>query len=117
MTRLYCSGPMSNLPDHNFPAFRAAAEKLRAAGYDVEDPSEKGFLEGWTWADYLRHDLRVMFDCDALAMLPGWLDSRGANLEVHVAKALGMPVRPVEHWLAQSPRRNESASEIEGLYS
>lgn len=99
MIRLYLSGAMSGIEDHNFPAFRAAAEKLRAAGYEVEDPSEKGIVEGWTWEQYLRWDLRQLTFCDALAMLPGWLDSRGANLEAHVAKALGMPVMPVEHWL------------------
>lgn len=33
MTRLYVAGPMSGLPDHNYPAFREAATRLRDLGY------------------------------------------------------------------------------------
>lgn len=32
MTRIYIAGPMSGLPDLNYPAFNAMAERLRAAG-------------------------------------------------------------------------------------
>ncbi|MFD9893355.1 DUF4406 domain-containing protein [Amycolatopsis sp. NPDC059027] len=92
--KVYVSGPMTGLPGHNFPAFRAVAAELRAAGYTVEDPSEKGVIEGWTWEDYLRLDLKVLLDCTQVATLPGWTRSRGARLEVRTAKALGMPVRP-----------------------
>lgn len=95
---------MSNLPGHNFPAFNEAAAKLRAVGYEVENPADKGEVAGWTWADYLRHDIPLLLTCDALAMLPGWTGSRGAQLEVHVAKSLGMPVFPVEHWLREGDR-------------
>ena len=30
MTRIYIAGPMSGLPDLNYPAFNAMAERLRA---------------------------------------------------------------------------------------
>ena len=102
--RLYVAGPMSNVgpPTWNFPAFNAAAEGLRAAGYDVVNPADHGINDGWEWADYMRLALSAMLTCEGVATLPGWLESRGATLEVHVAKALGMPVRPVEHWLAEA---------------
>jgi hypothetical protein len=32
--------------------------------------------------------------------VPGWEKSKGATLEVAVANALGMPVQPVEEWIA-----------------
>lgn len=32
--RTYIAGPMSNCPDYNYPAFHAAAARLRAAGKD-----------------------------------------------------------------------------------
>ncbi|WP_457825134.1 DUF4406 domain-containing protein, partial [Staphylococcus aureus] len=35
MTRIYVAGPMSGLPELNFPAFHAAAAELRAQGFDV----------------------------------------------------------------------------------
>lgn len=92
--KVYVSGPMTGLPEHNFPAFKAAAAELRAAGYGVEDPADKGIVPGWSWSDYLRYDLGVLVKCDQVATLPGWRKSPGARLEVLVAKALGMPVRP-----------------------
>lgn len=101
--RLYLSGPMTGIEAHNAPAFNAAAAKLRALGYDVFNPAEHGFDE-LPWEQYLRRDLAALLDLDALAMLPGWTASRGAQLEVHVAKSLGMPVLPVEHWLREGDR-------------
>jgi hypothetical protein len=43
-----------------------------------------------TWACYLRYDLVALCACDAIAMLPGWTDSEGAELELHVASKLGL---------------------------
>lgn len=88
--RVYISGPMTGYPEFNFPAFRAAAARLRADGHEVEDPSAKGVIAGWAWADYLRHDLRVLSDCEAIYTLEGWEQSKGARLEMHVAKELGL---------------------------
>lgn len=97
--RLYISGPMTGIEDYNFPAFNAAADQLRAAGYDVANPADGGADESKTWADYLREDLRILLDCDAVALLPGWTESKGARLETYVAEALGMRLWAVEMWL------------------
>lgn len=99
MTKLYISGPMSNYPEHNYPAFFEAAETLRNLGYDVVNPAELGVVDGWKWADYLRRDLRVMLDCDGVATLDGWTKSKGARLEVDVAEELDMPIDSVDAWL------------------
>lgn len=90
--RVYVSGPMTGLPDLNFPAFRAAADRLRAMGHDVVDPSTLGEPDGWCWEDFLRRDLRHLLDCDAICLLDGWWKSRGARLEQHVAAKLGYTV-------------------------
>ncbi|MGE5607641.1 MAG: DUF4406 domain-containing protein, partial [Bacillota bacterium] len=37
---LYLSGPMSGLPEHNIPAFNAAAARLRRLGFCVVNPAE-----------------------------------------------------------------------------
>jgi hypothetical protein len=39
---IYISGPMSGLPNLNFPAFYAAQAKLEAEGYKVVNPAEIG---------------------------------------------------------------------------
>lgn len=100
--KIYVSGPMTGIAEHNFPAFKAAAAALREAGFDVEDPSEKGIVEGWEWEDYLKYDLIELCKCDAVAVLPDWHKSRGAQLEVHVAEALGMLVLTPSMWIEKT---------------
>ncbi len=94
--RIYISGPMSGLPDFNYPAFHDASAQWRAAGYEVLSPAELDLAEttDLTWEDYLRRDLRMLLDCDAIALLDGWENSRGAALEYHVATALGLRCFP-----------------------
>jgi hypothetical protein len=99
MKTLYVSGPMTGLPDLNFPAFHAAAAKLRAAGFAVVNPADLNPDPAATWAQCMRADIKALCDCDGLALLPGWQDSRGAKLEKHIAEALAMDVRAVESWL------------------
>lgn len=90
MTRVYLSGPMSGIPENNFPAFNMWADHLRAQGYHVVSPAE--IQEGPTWELCLRADLRELCTCEAIALMPGWESSKGANLELHVAHRLGMKV-------------------------
>ena len=96
--RLYIAGPMSNMPEHNIPAFEQAERDLRDEGHDVSNPAQHGAGEG-TWADYMRRDIADLLTCDAVALLPGWERSKGATLEVHIAEQLEMPIRPIEEWL------------------
>jgi Domain of unknown function (DUF4406) len=90
--RVYISGPMSGLPDLNFPAFNAAAQQLRGLGIDAVNPAEINPDSGMAWADCMRADIKALCDCDALALLPGWEASRGAHLELHLAHRLEMKV-------------------------
>lgn len=88
--KVYVSGPMTGYPEFNFPAFNAVAALLRESGYETANPADTGLVDGWEWADYLRYDLRLLTECDAVYTLDGWEASRGAALEMHVAKALGL---------------------------
>jgi hypothetical protein len=94
---VYLSGPMSGIPDYNFPAFHAYAKHLRDRGFDVFNPAEADEKEGRTaentaWECFLRRDIRALVDCDAIAMIPGWMDSKGATLEHYIAVKLKMDV-------------------------
>jgi hypothetical protein len=88
--RLYLSGPMSGIPELNFPAFNAAAAQLRVDGYEVINPAEITTDHGARWEDCLRLDIAQLVTCEAIALLPGWENSRGARLEEHIASELGM---------------------------
>ncbi|MCF4997348.1 DUF4406 domain-containing protein [Pseudomonas syringae] len=90
--RLYLAGPMTGFEDFNFPAFNKIAAELRTRGYVVENPAEHGVVDDADWADYMAYDLTRLGLCGQVAVLPGWENSKGARLEVHIARELGMKV-------------------------
>lgn len=115
MKRIYLSGPMTGLPNHNFEAFNAAADRLRSQGYHVSNPAENGVNKEWAWADYLRQDIEQMLHCDGVALLKGWESSKGAKLEVYIARQLGMPI--VECETMQPPPTESICQEADRLVS
>lgn len=97
--KLYVSGPMTWVgpPTWNHPAFHRCAAELRCAGHQVISPAELDdtSIPDWDkqpWDFYLRRDVKVLCDCDGIVLLPDWEHSKGAALELHVAKTLGMKV-------------------------
>ena len=103
MTKLYIAGPMTGVYLNNVPAFHQAAKELESVGYEVINPApyENPAFE---WVDYMKRDIPLLLSCDAVAMLPRSRDSRGAQLEFHIARQLGMDVHPVSWWLARYPQ-------------
>lgn len=90
--RIYIAGPMTGLPDLNFPAFHAEARRLRAAGWLVENPAEINADPTAGWEACMRKDIGRLVLCDAICLLPGWSRSRGASIEHFVAVHLGLAV-------------------------
>lgn len=90
---VYLSGPMTGLPDLNFPAFHAAAADLRARGVHVINPAEINPDSQMSWEACMRADIRALCDCDVLVLLPGWEKSKGAHLELHIAHRLGLSIQ------------------------
>lgn len=89
---VYLSGPMTGLPDLNFPAFTAAATQLRSQGLRVINPAELNPDQNASWHDCMRADIKALCDCNAIALMPGWERSAGANLELHIAHRLGLRI-------------------------
>lgn len=95
--KLYIAGPMSGLPDYNYPAFHAAETVLRAAGHDVLNPATNP--EQDSWEGYMRAAIGQVVQAEGIAWLPGSQDSRGARLELYLADRLGMETRPLHQWV------------------
>lgn len=92
MTIVYLSGPMTGLPDFNYPAFNAKADELFIAGYTVRNPATTIGLDSWEWADWMRAAIKLQMEADVVHMLPGWRKSRGARIERRLALILGQRV-------------------------
>lgn len=98
---IYLSGPMTGIPDYNYPEFRKAAKTLRDFGHVVFDPSEA--FEGRTDLPkevYMRKDIEMLLQANVVALLEGWEGSKGAQLEVEVAKQCGIPIKMFSDLLA-----------------
>lgn len=87
--KVYISGPMTGLPDYNYPAFNACAEHLRALGHEPINPARPG-EDGWDWVAFMRRALCDLSEADGIYMLPGWLNSRGACIEERIARDLDL---------------------------
>lgn len=102
MIKVYISGPLTfggaADPTPNIAAFNAAASKLRSLGFDVLNPVENIGDENTPWAQWMRADLRLLLICDAIVMLPRWEESKGARLEYHNARELGMVIHTIEEF-------------------
>lgn len=110
--RAYLAGPMTGIPQFNFPLFDAVAHDLRVAGWDIVSPAELddpetreaalaspdgapggSAINGETWADFLARDVKLIADeVDAVILLPGWEGSKGARLEAFIASLSGHKV-------------------------
>lgn len=112
--KIYLAGPMRGIPEFNYPAFHAGAAKLRAEGHFVFSPAEHDFHiygkdiakgnetgsheqaiaeHGFNLRSALRDDLIfICNEADAVALLPGWENSKGANAERATAIALGLEI-------------------------
>jgi Domain of unknown function (DUF4406) len=112
--RIYLAGPMRGIPFFNFPAFHAGAAALRAAGHFVFCPAERDIEKtgvdiskgnatgdndlaeaqhGFNLREALKDDLVfICLEADAVALLPGWESSKGAQAERATALALGLQV-------------------------
>ena len=115
MSRYYLAGPMSGVPQFNFPAFQEAAAFLRKhanPGTEIVSPEELDKAhseEGWasamasktgnpkelkstvgTWGEVLARDVHLVADqIDAIIFLDEWWKSRGARLEAFVGLLCG----------------------------
>lgn len=91
--KVYISGRMSDLPREQYmELFRRAEQSLRDQGYrNIVNPIRVWSCR-WPWlyrlVGYrltLLYDLWLLMRCDMIYKLPGWQQSRGANIESCVA--------------------------------
>lgn len=92
--KIYIAGPMTGYPEYNYPAFHAAADRLRALGHQVENPADNAANPPpcGTWAGWMRLAIAQLIKCDTILVLDGWYDSPGALVEHRLAVGLGMRV-------------------------
>ena len=98
--KIYISGKITNDPDFK--------EKFKKAVYYLIEnkeilfpeeneisyfnPAEVTLTGTPTWQDYMKYDLKILIECNAIFMLKDWKESEGAKLEHHIAEKLNMKI-------------------------
>lgn len=97
--KYYLAGPMTGLPQSNFPMFDRVAAVLRYDGFTIVSPAElddpevrtaalanRPIITNHTWGDFLSRDVKVLADggIGGIVFLPDWEKSNGAKLEATV---------------------------------
>lgn len=112
--KIYVAGPMRGYPEFNFPAFASATKALRSQGHEVFNPAErdnekhgtdisKGNEHGDEKMAAAQHGFNLRealgADCgwicanaEAIVLLPGWEESKGAVAESALGTALGLQI-------------------------
>ena len=102
--KAYLAGPMTGIPQFNFPEFHRVTALLRAQGWVVVSPAEEDMKHAGvgdlatnspdgdasklkeTWGEILARDVKLIADegIEAIVFLPNWSKSKGAKLEATV---------------------------------
>ena len=120
--RIYLAGPMTGHEHYNALAFEHAAAQWRDVGYEVVTPFDcnnvvwqkrygRDFNPREDRCDYgdellslmFLEDLKALADAEAVAVLPGWEQSKGARAEVLVALNMGKRIFDAEAFRTLRP--------------
>lgn len=90
--KIYLSGKISGLPIcEAIKNFESAENQLKGFA-NIVNPMRLRHDHDKSWQSYMKKDIRALIDCDAIAMLPNYESSKGALIELNLAKSLGFEI-------------------------
>ncbi len=88
--KIYIAGPMTGYESFNREAFTKRAHMLKAKGYIALNPAI--LPDGLTQPEYMQICLSMVMCADAIYLLKGWDESKGALAELSLAEKLVLEV-------------------------
>jgi len=85
--KIYISGPISGTDDY-VERFKAAEAKILAAGQTTVNPAS--VTGSFDYRTYINRGLARLAECDAIYLMEGWRNSKGARLEQRYAETVGL---------------------------
>lgn len=101
---IYISGPMSGLPEFNFPAFRKMEEFLKENCHPTKIHNPMYTDQSLSYDKMVEYDMGLIQNegTTHLILLKGWNKSNGAKKELALALNLGLQILTEEEIYADS---------------
>ena len=90
--KIYISGKISGIEKEAIKIFQASEDYLIESGYQAVNPMKLNDEHDKSWESYMKVCIKALCDCDRIYMISNWTDSRGAKIELEIAKHLGIEV-------------------------
>lgn len=92
MKKVYIAGKISGIEDYAYALFEEAEQKFVKKGYQVVNPMKLPHNHDKKWESYMKDCIFELVGCDLIHPLPNWSDSKGAKIEMALAKELGIKI-------------------------
>lgn len=93
MKRCYIAGKIGDLLEQEYKAnFEQGKVEVQEMGMIPVSPVDLPHNHGRTWKEYMVEDLNELTKCDHVYALNNWNNSKGARIEINLAKSLGINV-------------------------
>ena len=91
--KVYISGAITNNPNAK-AQFDKAKETLLELnkGYEPISPMDLPHNHDKSWKSFMKEDIIELMKCDAIYMMQGWHESKGAVIEKELACALDFKI-------------------------
>jgi len=90
--KVYISGKITGIESDAEIMFSKAEEILKKDYQAVINPMKLNHEHDKSWESYMRVCIKALCDCDVVFALTNHLDSRGARVELEIAKYLGLEI-------------------------
>ena len=91
--KIYISGKISGTDiTETRKRFASVAKAMKRIGVEPVNPLENGLSEHDSWEAHMLKDIADLLQCNAIYMLQGWQESKGARIKHYIATEIGMPI-------------------------
>lgn len=90
--KVYISGKITGIEKESIPLFAKGCREVKKMGFEPVNPRDVKLDNTATWAHYMKADIKLLMDCDAIYMLDNWEDSQGAKIELELAERVEISV-------------------------